>query len=230
MWEHRFDYVRHYDEVKRSITVAANEAGRDASDVKLIAVSKGQPSEAIHTVYALGQRDFGESFVNELVQKRETLLSACPEIRWHFIGKIQTNKIAKIADVFCVHSVARVREAEMLALANSKSLRICLQVNIGREPQKNGVMPEQSFGVAKEILSLGNAPALVGLMTIPPVADKSQTQDYFSELRKLRDELQQKLSRPLPELSMGMSEDFALAIKEGATWVRVGTALFGPRM
>jgi len=209
-----------YDAIKTKIAQAAT------TDVHLLAVSKGQTAHAIADLYALGQRDFGENYVGELLQKRETLAATCPEIKWHFLGKLQTNKIAQLDFVYMVHSVARAIEADLLSKGANEPTCICLQINIGREQQKNGIMPEHAIEVAREILQIKNI-SLVGLMVIPPEGDRQQTKMHFQALARLRDEMEKTLNVSLPELSMGMSSDFEEAIAAGATWVRIGTALFG---
>ncbi len=196
--------------VRAKIAAAAN--GRE---VTLIAVSKTHPVESIEAAYAVGQRDFGENYAQELVTKAESLSARCPELRWHYIGRLQKNKInGLLPHVFAWHTIDSPETAAAL-LKRVPNARGLLQVNVGGEAQKGGVPPTEVAGV------IGAFP-FVGLMTIPP-ADGDAT-PYFAALAKLRD-----AHLPKGWLSMGMSHDFAQAIAAGATHVRVGTAIFGAR-
>ncbi|HEX2881770.1 MAG TPA: YggS family pyridoxal phosphate-dependent enzyme [Polyangiaceae bacterium] len=217
--------------VRAEIARAAQQAKRDPAQVRLIAVSKGQPTQKIRDAYAAGQRDFGESYVQELQQKA-TDLADLPELCWHLIGHLQRNK-ARHAVKVCqvVHSVDSAGLAHELANrlrgSGAKPLRVLAEVNVGREPQKHGVLPE---GLEELLGTVEQQPELhlVGLMTIPPNTDRAEESlQYFQMLRDLRD--QHGGTTRLPELSMGMSSDFEQAIHAGATWVRVGTAIFGAR-
>ncbi len=222
--------------VRERIATAAARAGRSPSSVALMAVSKTFPAEAVHEAYAAGQRLFGESRVQEFVGKCVALQSL-PGLEFHLIGHLQSNKSAKAAELFdAVDSVDSLRLAERLNEAAGKvgkTLPVLIEVNVGGEQQKAGVAPDSDE--LEQILSA--APRLAnlrfrGLMTIPPFTDDpEQSRPYFARLRQLRDEL---ASRHLPALSMnvlsmGMSHDFEVAIEEGSTCVRVGTAIFGNR-
>ena len=206
--------------VRERIAAACARAGRSADSVKLLAVSKAQPLEAIVRAFEAGQIAFGENYAQELHEKADALAEA----EWHFVGALQTNKVKLVvghADL--VHTCDRVALAKELskrAAARGKVQRVLIEVNVGREPQKGGAMPEE---VEPLHALLRELPALrcEGLMCIPP-AD----QDPRPHFRALR-ELGQRLG--LRELSMGMSADFEAAIEEGATLVRVGTAIFGER-
>jgi pyridoxal phosphate enzyme (YggS family) len=217
--------------VRAEIAHAAQKARRDPNQVRLIAVSKGQPAHKIREAHAAGQRDFGESYVQELQQKVADL-SDLSDLCWHLIGHLQRNK-ARHAVKVCqvVHSVDSVGLAQELANrlrgASATPLRVLVEVNVGREPQKHGVLSENLAEVLTAV-ELHPELHLAGLMTIPPNTDRADDSlQYFHTLRELRD--QHGGSSRLPELSMGMSSDFEQAIRAGATWVRIGTAIFGAR-
>lgn len=211
--------------VQNTVQSACSDAGRPQGSVTLIAVSKTHPQAAIREAYAAGQRDFGESYAQELAGKAEAL-SDLPDIRWHYIGTIQTNKAALIAPVsYRVHAVHSVRHAAALARRSDVPVPCLIAVNLAGEDSKTGVAQDEVLTVARGMNALDGV-TLCGLMTLPP-ADES-ARPYFDRLRALaaqgRDD-----GLPLDELSMGMSGDYVEAIAAGATWVRVGTAIFGPR-
>lgn len=197
---------------------ACAAAGRHIDDVRLVAVGKRHPASSIERLYALGQRDFGESYVQELVEKQRQL-AHLPDIRWHFIGRVQKNKAKQMASCFMVHGASAARHVR--ALVDAGAERILLQVNLSDEAQKNGVAPDALRAMWPDV----DVPQLQGLMTLPA---PGHGREAFAALRELRDALQTS-AHPLPQLSMGMSGDYADAIAEGATLIRVGTALFGPR-
>jgi pyridoxal phosphate enzyme (YggS family) len=216
--------------VRERIDRAARAAGRDCQAVRLVAVSKTKPAEAIREAYAAGQRAFGENYAQELASKAEALADL-PDIEWHFIGHVQTNKariVAKWAHlVHAVDSVAVVGElAKRAARERTTPLPVLIEVNVGREPQKAGASASE---IAEVMGAVRGQPSLAlrGLMTIPPAGDADTARQAFSTLASLRN-LHGGVAL-LPDLSMGMSEDLELAIACGATWVRVGTAIFGPR-
>lgn len=214
--------------VHERIAAAAARAGRPAESIRLVAVSKTKPAEMIREAYAAGQRDFGENYAQELSQKAEALADL-PGIKWHFIGPLQRNKVKLIAGVTSlVHTVDRPELAAELArraVAPGRVLPVLLEVNVSGEATKAGCSPPQAPSLAAEVRALAYL-RLDGLMTIPPdTDDREQARPYFAALRRLRDEI----GGDLPELSMGMSHDFEIAIEEGATIVRVGTAIFGSR-
>ena len=216
--------------VKQRIDRACAEAGREAGCVHLLAVSKTQPAGVVQGLAGEGQRAFGESYVQEALAKIERLRGL--ELEWHFIGPLQSNKTRAIAEQFAwVHSVDRLRIAERLSSARPgmmPPLQVCLQVNISAEPGKQGVSPEALPSLAEAVASLPQL-QLRGLMTIPePTEDTRLQRARFRQLRLLRDELNARGLR-LDTLSMGMSGDLEAAIVEGATLVRVGSALFGAR-
>lgn len=212
---------------------AAKRVGRVADDLTLIAVSKTHPAEAIRRAFELGVTHFGENRVQEWEGKRAALDGLRAE--WHLIGHLQSNKAAKAARIFdCVDSVDNFALAQRLdrsraELATERKLRILIEVRIAPEAAKSGVERSNLSALAGQISALDHLD-FCGLMCIPPFLDDPQSvRPYFSELRELRDHLEQRLGIKLPVLSMGMSHDFEVAIEEGATEVRVGTALFGTR-
>jgi len=218
-------------EVKEQITKACWQAGRNPERVTLIAVSKKHEAKDVAYLAKLGQRDFGENYVQEALAKQEELQGL--DLVWHFIGSLQTNKVKFVVGRFkFIQSVDRIKLAKAI---ESKAAQlgivqsILLQVNVGLEPQKAGVLPNEAKPLAEQILALNHV-KLRGLMTLPPFTDKETEQrKYFALLRRLRDQLEKELAVELPELSMGMSSDFKVAIAEGATMVRIGTSIFGPR-
>ncbi|MBI5437697.1 MAG: YggS family pyridoxal phosphate-dependent enzyme [Nitrosomonadales bacterium] len=216
--------------VRNAIAIAAAGAGRAPGGIVLLAVSKTFPPKAIREAYHAGQAVFGESYVQEALEKIAALHDL--PIEWHFIGPIQSNKTRAIAENFAwVHSVDRLKIAERLSAQRPQilpPLDVCLQVNISGEGSKSGVAPNEAAGLAQAVARLPQL-RLRGLMAIPAPSDDVAAQRLpFAQLRELRDQLnRQGLS--LDTLSMGMSHDFAAAIAEGATMVRVGSAIFGLR-
>ena len=209
------------------IREAAQASQRNLTDIGLLEVSKTKPAAAIREAHAAGLRDFGENYLQEALEK-QTELSDLPLI-WHFIGPIQSNKTRPIAEHFdWVHSVDRLKIAQRLSEqrpAHLPPLNICLQVNVSAEDSKSGCSPEALPELAKAVTALPNL-RLRGLMAIPePTDDIAAQHAAFAHLRQLRDDL----ALYLDTLSMGMSHDLESAIAEGATWVRIGTSLFGAR-
>jgi hypothetical protein len=217
--------------VRERIRRAAAAAGRDVDSVTLLAVTKTHPAETIREAAASGGLEhFGESYVKEALPKIETLRGL--ELTWHFIGQLQANKTRPVAEHFAwVHGVDRLRIAERLSDQrpdDAPPLNICLQVNVGGEATKGGVTPADLPDLARQVAVLPRL-ALRGLMCIPPPEDDpAQQRRWFAETAKLMRHLQVP-GTTLDTLSMGMSADLEAAIEEGATIVRVGTALFGPR-
>jgi PLP dependent protein len=218
--------------IRERIEMAARRAGRRAEEITLIGVSKTHPAEAIRAAYAGGLRDFGENRVQEWEGKRGGLGDL--DAKWHLIGHLQSNKAARAAGLFhFVDSVDDFGLAQRLDRARGDAggvkLRVLLEVRVAEEETKNGVGVTNLPELAEKVTTLP-ALQLGGLMCIPPfLEDAAQVRPYFRRLRELRDQLASRLGLPLPVLSMGMSHDFEVAIEEGATEVRVGTALFGPR-
>ena len=213
--------------VGERIRAAAQASGRDLDHIGLLAVSKTKPAVAVREAYAAGIRDFGENYLQEALEKQAEL-SELPLI-WHFIGPIQSNKTKPIAEHFAwVHSVDRLKIAQRLSEQRPNHLpplNICLQVNVSAEDSKSGCAPSELAALAEAVSQLPNL-RLRGLMAIPePTDDVAAQRAAFARLRELRD----GLPLPLDTLSMGMSHDLDAAIAEGATWVRIGTALFGAR-
>ncbi len=216
--------------VRDTISAAAAAAGRQASEITLLAVSKTFAPDDLRSAYLAGQTCFGESYVQEALDKIAALRDI--PVEWHYIGPIQGNKTRAIAENFAwVHSVDRLKIAERLSEqrpAQLPPLQVCLQVNISMETSKGGVSPDQAGVLAHAIAKLPGL-KLRGLMAIPaPSDDIAEQRLPFVLLRKLRDQLNQQ-GLQLDTLSMGMSHDFAVAIAEGATIVRIGTAIFGGR-
>ncbi len=216
--------------VRDVITAAALEAGRSAIEISLLAVSKTFTPDALREAFHAGQTCFAESYVQEALDKIAALQDL--PIEWHYIGPIQSNKTRVIAENFgWVHSVDRLKIAERLSVqrpAHLPPLQICLQVNISQEASKSGVALSEADALAHAIAKLPNL-KLRGLMAVPaPSVDVAAQRLPFAQLRKLRDQLNQQ-GLQLDTLSMGMSHDFAAAITEGSTIVRIGTAIFGGR-
>lgn len=218
--------------VRRQLADALAAAHRPSTDATLLAVSKTKPAEDIRAAYEAGQRAFGENYLQEALDKQAQLASL--DIEWHFIGPLQSNKTREAATHFnWVHSIDRLKIAKRLNDQRPDALpplNICLQVNISRDPNKSGVLPEDAEAVVYEIIDLPRL-CLRGLMTLPSASDAIEAQRRpFCELRELRDRLQQTFPQlALDTLSMGMSNDVNAAILEGATLVRIGTAIFGAR-
>jgi pyridoxal phosphate enzyme (YggS family) len=188
----------------------------------VLAVSKGQPLHKIEALYAQGQRDFGENYAGEMIRKMDALANKCPEIHWHFIGQIQTNKIEQIARANIVQSVSKIKQIDRLSKAtHHEKLGVFIQVNLDKDPARGGALPEEIPALQEAILKQPNL-KLMGLMAITPIVSETSHTDWFKVMKNLQ-------LPDYPELSMGMSDDYEEAIKHGATWVRLGTALFGPR-
>lgn len=218
------------EEIRLRILRACERAERNVEDVTLVAVSKTFPVESIRLIYDAGQNEFGESRQQEAAAKIEALPSS---ISWHFIGRVQRNKVRKILPLFAyIHAVDSLKLARYIdEVAGEMSLRprLFLQVNQAGEESKGG-FDETSLREAMDEISGFRNVEVIGLMTIPPaVDDPEESRCWFASLRKLRDELVVNSNMKLSCLSMGMSGDFEVAIEEGATHVRVGSAIFGAR-
>ena len=218
------------DSIQQRIRAACQRAGRETGSVALLAVSKTHPPEAVAAAAALGLSLFGENKVQEARAK----LPLCPgRLRWHFIGHLQSNKCREVVELFAmiesVDSLALAQEINKRAEAAAKTMPILLEVNVAGEASKFGYQPERLLAELKAINALPRI-EIQGLMAVPPwtpVAEGSRP--HFRRLRELKERAEAVLGAPLPHLSMGMSGDFEVAIAEGATIVRVGTALFGER-
>ncbi|KAA8706621.1 YggS family pyridoxal phosphate-dependent enzyme [Pseudomonas proteolytica] len=213
--------------VSQRIRAAAQAVQRDESSVHLLAVSKTKPAQAVREAYAAGMHDFGENYLQEALGKQAELTDL--PLSWHFIGPIQSNKTRAIAENFAwVHSVDRLKIAQRLSEqrpADLPPLNICVQVNVSGEASKSGCTPADLPALAEAIQALPRL-KLRGLMAIPePTDDRAQQNAAFAKVR----DLQASLNLGLDTLSMGMSHDLESAIAQGATWVRIGTALFGAR-
>jgi pyridoxal phosphate enzyme (YggS family) len=216
--------------VKARIRAAAQAVGRDAGAARLLAVSKGWPAECVRSAFSAGQRAFGENYVQEGVTKIIALDDLALE--WHFIGPLQSNKTREVAENFdWVHSLDRIKIAQRLSAqrpSGASPLQVCLQVNVSGENSKSGVAPADVATLAHAIKSLPGI-RLRGLMTIPEASENAGLlRQRFAMLRTLLEQLNAE-SMQLDTLSMGMSDDFEIAIAEGATILRIGTAIFGQR-
>jgi len=219
--------------VRERIAAAAERAGRVADDITLMAVSKTHSADTIRAAFELGVRHFGENRVQEWEGKRTALQDLQAE--WHLVGHLQGNKAARAARLF--HSVDSVDDFALAQrldraraeLGESRKLRVLIEVRIAPEEAKSGVAREALAPLAEQLSALRGLD-LQGLMCIPPFLDEPErVRPYFSELRELIENIERRLGKRLPVLSMGMSHDFEVAIEEGATEVRIGTALFGTR-
>lgn len=224
------EFADRLDAIQSEIAEAAARAGRAAADVELVAVSKTHPPEAVAEAVSAGQFLFGESRVQEA---RVKIAEAPARARWHFIGHLQKNKVRQALPLFeLIHSVdslALAADIERIADEEGARPRVLLEVNLAGEATKFGFSPAALRPGMEELLGLSRL-TIEGLMTIPPPAPEPEdSRRYFAGLRELRAALEQEFQVKLPTLSMGMSGDFAVAVEEGATLVRVGTALFGER-
>ena len=218
------------ERVRAEIADAAKKSGRSPDDIELVAISKTHEAEKVRAAFDDGQQLFGESRVQEARAKIPLLSSA---LRWHFVGRLQKNKIRHALPLFelfhSVDSLALAREMNRIAEEEGLRPRVLLEVNVAGEGSKIGFAPDS---LGSEMDALLDLPRLTieGLMTIPPLAAEAEaSRRYFVALRELRDQFAGQFQIGLPQLSMGMSGDFAIAIEEGATLVRVGTAIFGKR-
>jgi pyridoxal phosphate enzyme (YggS family) len=214
-----------YDSVLERMSAAADRAGRDVSTIELVAISKAKSLSEIEMVYDLGHRAFGENRAQEMAEKATRLPL---DIKWHFVGALQTNKARLIRPItHLLHSMDRESLGAAWAKGSGMPPPVLLQVNTGEESQKSGTSPAEAARVLDQVAGLGIE--VRGLMAIPPVTENPENQrPHFALLRDLRDRL--SVGHPsLTELSMGMSDDFEVAIEEGSTVIRVGRAIFGER-
>ncbi|WP_443692418.1 YggS family pyridoxal phosphate-dependent enzyme [Pseudomonas protegens] len=218
-------------QVAERIRNACQAVQRDPHSVQLLAVSKTKPAAALREAHAAGLRDFGENYLQEALGKQQELADL--PLSWHFIGPIQSNKTRAIAEHFdWVHSVDRLKIAQRLSEqrpAELPPLNICIQVNVSGEASKSGCAPADLPALASAIGALPRL-QLRGLMAIPePTEDRAAQDAAFAAVQRLNNDLRDSLNLPLDTLSMGMSHDLEAAIAQGASWVRIGTALFGAR-
>ena len=216
--------------IRQRVAEACKRAGRDPGKVQIIAVAKTKPVQAILAVQGCGLMEIGENYVQELVEKHRAIGDG---VRWHFIGHLQRNKVKYLAPfVGIIHGVDSLRLAEEInrqAAQQGRVIPVLLQVNTSGEESKFGVEPAAALALAEGLLRLPNI-RLEGLMTLAAFLDDPEAvRPMFRLLRQTRDELQQRTGHPLPALSMGMTNDFEVAVEEGATMVRIGTAIFGER-
>jgi len=224
-------FTENLDSIQQRIAAACARAGRDVNSVTLLAVSKSHPPETIRAAVECGQIHFGENKIQEAKAK----IPLCPgKARWQFIGHLQSNKVRDAVELFemiqGVDSLAIAQEISKRAVQAGKTMPILIEVNVAGEASKFGYAPEKLLAELNELNSLPKI-EIHGLMAIPPFAPVAEkARPYFKKLRELKVECEKILGAPLPHLSMGMSGDFEVAIEEGATMVRVGTALFGERL
>jgi pyridoxal phosphate enzyme (YggS family) len=227
------DLVRRRAEVLARIAAAAHRVGRDPGEVALLAVTKTHPVELVLRAAESGFRLFGENRVAEGAGKIPAVREQFPDAVWRLIGPLQTNKAKAALQYFsAIESLDRERLAarlETLLAAEGRRLPVLLEVNVGKETTKSGAAPEDAETLARAAAACAHLDVR-GLMAVPPYTDDPElSRPDFRELRKLRERLQERLGVPLPELSIGMSHDFEVAVEEGSTEVRLGTVLFGPR-
>ncbi len=224
------DLAANMETIRQRIRAACDRTGREANSVTLLAVTKSHPPEVVQEAAKLGQIFFGENKVQEAKAK----IPLCPgKLRWHFIGHLQSNKCRDAVELFemiqSVDSLSLAQEINRRAEQAAKRMSVLIEVNVAGEASKFGYQPDRLLAELKAINVLPRL-EIRGLMTLPPWSPEAEeSRPHFRRLRELKVRAEQVLGAPLPHLSMGMSGDFEIAIEEGATIVRVGTALFGPR-
>lgn len=216
--------------VKERVATACARVGRPVDDVTIIAVTKTHGADTVNAIVSAGIVDVGENRIQEFIAKRPGVTAEC---RWHLVGTLQRNKATKAIGQFeMIHSVDTIRIAEALSRLGHESdvtTRILLEVNTTGETTKHGFAPAETLGVAEKIAGLSSL-RLEGLMTLGPLTDSTTTiRRSFQSLFRLREKLERDLGMPLPHLSMGMSDDFEIAVEEGATLIRLGRVLLGER-
>jgi pyridoxal phosphate enzyme (YggS family) len=225
-----FSIGENLERVREQIAQAAAKAGRAVDEIELVTITKTHPPEKVREAIEAGQTLFGESRVQEGRVKIPELPSS---LRWHFVGHLQKNKIRHALPLFelfhGVDSLALAQEMNRIAADEGMHPRVLLEVNVAGEGSKFGFSPDKLREQMEELLALQRL-SILGLMTIPPLADEAEaSRKYFVQLRELRERLQTQFHVNFPQLSMGMTQDFPIAVEEGATLVRVGTAIFGER-
>jgi hypothetical protein len=224
------DLAANLETIRQRICVACERTGRNPDSITMLAVTKTQPPEVVRAAAALGLLLFGENKVQEAKAK----IPLCPgKLRWHMIGHLQSNKCRDAVELFkmiqSVDSLSLAQEINKRAEQAARTVPVLLEVNVAGEASKFGYRPEQLLAELKQLNALPRI-EIHGLMTVPPwSAEAEKARPHFRRLRELKERAEAVLGAPLPHLSMGMSDDFEIAIEEGATMVRVGTALFGPR-
>ena len=218
-------------QIRERIARAAQRAGRRAEEIAIVAVTKTHPAETILAGYEAGLRHFGENRVQEFEGKTSALMNL--SATWHLIGHLQSNKAARAARLFnridSVDSLALAQRLDAAAAAENKQLGVLIEVHLSDETTKSGVAEAELPALAESVSTFPNL-QLRGLMTIPPFFDRpEEVRPFFRKLAELREKVARRIAKPLPILSMGMSHDFEIAIEEGATEIRPGTALFGAR-
>lgn len=218
--------------IRERIATACTRANRDPAEITLVAVSKGKPVELIQEAVLAGVTHFGENRVQEAAAKIPLIKG---DVAWHLVGTLQTNKVKKALEIFhiiqSVDSLHLAQEIQRRCEQLNKEIPVLIEVNTSAEPTKHGVSPQEFFPLLKEVLNLPRL-KIIGLMTIGPgwaVTNPEASRGCFQLLARLRQEAQEQLGIPLPHLSMGMSSDFEIGIATGATIIRIGTAIFGPR-
>lgn len=220
------------DRVRERVASAAARAGREASDITIVAVSKTVPVASIRSGFEAGLRHFGENRVQEWGSKEPQLYDLAAT--WHLVGHLQSNKARRAAHLFSrvdsVDSVALAQKLDAAVAEEQRKLPVLIEVHLSEEAAKSGVAESELPALGKAISGMSSL-ELLGLMTVPPYFDDpEQARPYFKKLREWRDDLSRAIGKSLPILSMGMSHDFELAIEEGATEIRIGTAIFGERV
>lgn len=214
--------------IREQIAEAAQRSGRDPSDIELIAISKGSGTDLIEEALSHGQRHFGENRVQEMMVKAKALPA---DLQWHFVGRLQTNKVSKLLEnPPVIHSIDRLQIAREINRRATTPCSALIQVNVSGEPSKAGVTPLDALRFTEAVISLPNL-ELLGLMTLAPFgAEPDQIRGHFKALTQLKENLEREIpGLTIHHLSMGMSQDYVVAVEEGATMVRIGEAIFGIR-
>lgn len=215
--------------IKKNIQQACENSNRKVEDIKLIAVSKKQTTETMHQALSVGLNNFGENYVQEFLEKQKLFLD---DVQWHFIGHLQSNKAKSVAPMLhMLHSLDSLNLAKKLNSVLTKPLRTLVQVNVSGEASKDGVLPKDLTAFLKQLEGFEHI-QICGLMTMPPWSEKAEdSRMYFNKLKILLDQHSLELSKPefFKELSMGTSQDYQVAVEEGATYIRLGSVLLGER-